>query len=168
MPHWSDPLENLGICAEPYTWMKQQIDDTTAWTACTRGDWLLWLLARIPTTGAKNLVRCAMDCAIVVVSDLGDKDQPTIDDLDNAIEDWLVDAITQDQLEDLAQQVHVTYPDSLPMQSVAHAAYYIPRDVSRATLVTHATCAIFCDQNPTKLSNCADIVRSYFPDPPEI
>jgi hypothetical protein len=39
-------LINLDACREAQTWAAAYVDAQTAWDACERGDWLLWILAR--------------------------------------------------------------------------------------------------------------------------
>jgi hypothetical protein len=45
--HWSTALKKLGACAEAVEWAKGQPNYATAWATCERGDWMLWLLARL-------------------------------------------------------------------------------------------------------------------------
>ena len=47
--HWSCALVRLKACNEAVEWARTKPDYATAWRACERGDWMLWLLER---TGA--------------------------------------------------------------------------------------------------------------------
>ena len=46
-PHWSERLARLGACEEALDWCKSQPSPEAAWDACPRGDWLIWIAARV-------------------------------------------------------------------------------------------------------------------------
>ena len=60
-------LKGLGACREAVNWTEGQTDDISAWAACERGDWMLWLLGRIAgpawSDSRKPLVLAACECA---------------------------------------------------------------------------------------------------------
>ena len=60
-------LIKLGACREAVSWAEEQADDTSAWIACERGDWMLWLLGKLsgPAWGERRklLVLAACECA---------------------------------------------------------------------------------------------------------
>ena len=64
-PHWRTTLARLGACPDARAWAKTQPDIATAWNACDRGDWLLWIAARVITDPAERMlvVLAACDCA---------------------------------------------------------------------------------------------------------
>ncbi len=64
-PHWSAALVDLGACEESIEWSATQPDSATAWAACERPDWLLWLAGRTATTAEHRqaIVLAACDCA---------------------------------------------------------------------------------------------------------
>ena len=43
MRHWSRKLKAIGACEEAVVWAATQPDFHTAWQACERAHWLLWL-----------------------------------------------------------------------------------------------------------------------------
>ena len=44
--NWTKKLINLGACIEAVKWASQYPTAQSAWDACERPDWLLWLLQR--------------------------------------------------------------------------------------------------------------------------
>jgi hypothetical protein len=58
---FKDQLEGLGACKEAVEWVGDR-DLTTAWEECVRGDWMLWLAARLKV-GRKLVALAACDCA---------------------------------------------------------------------------------------------------------
>ena len=62
MSHWSDALVRLRACDEAVEWAKTQPSFEAAWNSCERGDWLLWLAARIGVD-RRVVVLAACDCA---------------------------------------------------------------------------------------------------------
>ena len=55
-------LRKYGACDEAIAWAESQPNAATAWAACERGDWLLWLAARV-NLDRKLLVQAACACA---------------------------------------------------------------------------------------------------------
>jgi hypothetical protein len=55
-------LSKYDACAEAIEWAESQPDAATAWAACERGDWLLWLAAKAHLD-RKRLVQAACACA---------------------------------------------------------------------------------------------------------
>ncbi len=65
MPSLSDRIRDMDACREAQTWVNSLPPETTpeaAWVACARGDWLLWVAARIGVD-RKLLVLAACACA---------------------------------------------------------------------------------------------------------
>jgi len=46
-PHWTSRLMKLDACNEAVVWAREYPTLEAAWAACERGDWMLWLLARV-------------------------------------------------------------------------------------------------------------------------
>src|ERR1700678_1155317 len=65
--NWQRKLVALGACSEAVQWAKEYKTFAEAWQACERGDWLLWLTAKMigkpgwPTH--QQIVVAACDCA---------------------------------------------------------------------------------------------------------
>jgi len=62
MTHWSDQLTELDACGGAVKWAREQPSYAQAWRICHRGDWLLWLAARL-AVDRKQIVLAACDCA---------------------------------------------------------------------------------------------------------
>ena len=59
-------LEAFEACDEARDWVATQPDAATAWAACPRGNWLVWLLGSLHFRGAlarETLVLAACACA---------------------------------------------------------------------------------------------------------
>ena len=60
-PHWSAALTQLGACSDAVSWARRQPTPEAAWAACTRFDWMLWLVERTdedPRHAALRLLAC--------------------------------------------------------------------------------------------------------------
>jgi hypothetical protein len=55
-------LLRRGACADAVAWVGQRKDPRRAWHACERGDWLLWIAAKVGVD-RKLVVRAACACA---------------------------------------------------------------------------------------------------------
>ena len=64
-------LTRLRACAEAVDWARTQPDAKTAWGACQRGDWMLWLAGRAGVD-RKQVVLAACDCAEPALVHLAD------------------------------------------------------------------------------------------------
>ena len=66
-PHWTSALVRLGACPEAVAWCRTQPDQQTAWDACQRGNWMLWILGRLAgpvgSDSRRMLVGAAAECA---------------------------------------------------------------------------------------------------------
>ena len=64
MNHWSDSLVNITACEGAVDWCRTQPDPDTAWAACERADWMLWLAGRLSgPAGDPRRVTLALACA---------------------------------------------------------------------------------------------------------
>jgi hypothetical protein len=62
-PDWRETLARLGACEDAAAWAKGFTGTARqAWLACERGDWLMWLCARLEVD-RKLVVTAACDCA---------------------------------------------------------------------------------------------------------
>lgn len=66
--HYIDRIAALGACSEAVAWLRAAChpDLTTAWAACPRAEWMLWLAARCAQPGSaehRAVVAAAADCA---------------------------------------------------------------------------------------------------------
>jgi len=58
----TDLLTRLEACPEAAAWAETQPDLATAWNACERGDWMLWLAGRVAVK-REDVVLAACACA---------------------------------------------------------------------------------------------------------
>jgi len=58
----TDLLTRLNACTEAVVWAETQPDLATAWNACERGDWMLWLAGRVAVK-REDVVLAACACA---------------------------------------------------------------------------------------------------------
>ena len=66
--NWTAKLRARGACPEAVEWANDYPSLATAWKACERGDWMLWLLgktggAKPDSAGRRKLVLTACACA---------------------------------------------------------------------------------------------------------
>ena len=63
--HWRTTIRAAGACNDARKWLRDQPDPVTAWNSCERGDWLLWIAARVITNPQQRMivVLAACDCA---------------------------------------------------------------------------------------------------------
>jgi hypothetical protein len=65
---WTKWLVTLGACRDAVAWAQQFDSFESAWSACVRGDHMLWLVGRTlgrqpESAGRRRLVACACQCA---------------------------------------------------------------------------------------------------------
>ena len=66
-PNWTRGLIAMGACPEAVKWARGYPSLKAAWRACTRGDWMWWLLRQRPDgLDRRKLVRCAWLAAVRV------------------------------------------------------------------------------------------------------
>ena len=64
MNHWSYSLVNINACEGAVGWCRTQPDLATAWAACERADWMLWLAGRLSgPAGDPRRITLALACA---------------------------------------------------------------------------------------------------------
>ena len=65
--HWTDRLTALGACSDAVAWARDYPTAAAAWAACTRGDWMLWIMGRLAespdSASRRRLVLAACECA---------------------------------------------------------------------------------------------------------
>ena len=67
MKTWIEPLKRMSACEGALEWCESYNSLPDAWTACERGDWMLWLLGKLAgeanSDSRKKLVLTACQCA---------------------------------------------------------------------------------------------------------
>jgi hypothetical protein len=71
MKHLSPSLAKLQPCPDGVRWWLKNETDQAAWTACQRGDWMLWLLGSlagpINSDSHRQMTACKAACARLVL-----------------------------------------------------------------------------------------------------
>lgn len=145
---WVRKLEALGACNDAVQWSRGYASIDDAWSACPRGDWMLWLAGKAagpPQSEGrkKKLVLAACDCARLALP-IFEKRYPgnnTARNCINTAERWALGNATYDEL-------------LTARRAAAHAAA-----VYAAAVYAAAT-------REKTLADCAEIVRQHYPTPP--
>ena len=62
--HWTESLVAIQACQLAVDWCRTQPDLATAWAACERADWMLWLAGRLSgPAGDPRRITLALACA---------------------------------------------------------------------------------------------------------
>jgi hypothetical protein len=142
-PHWSVTLARTNACVGAVEWALTQPSLKAAWANCERGDWMLWLAARLSRRGTlarKSVVRAACGCALLVL-DRFEKAHPGDIGPRKAIETALA------------------YCDGkTTLDEVRNAADAAADDAAAATYA-----AAYAAARAKVLAQCADLVRQHFP-----
>jgi hypothetical protein len=159
-PAFLSRLEKLGACEEAREWAAGFKSGKTAWQACERGDWMLWLAGRLSglpeSDGRKKLVLCCCECARLSLP-IFQKRYPKNDCvrkcLDTA-ERWARGEATIEELREARASAYYAY-------YAAYAAY-----AADAADAADAASASVYYANYAAYKQCAEIVRKHYPTPP--
>ena len=173
--HWSEHLLALGACLEAVAWARAQPDLPTAWQRCENGAWMLWLAGKSagePWSDARRpLVLAVCGCVRLGLPEwrrhFPDDDRPL--QLLETAESWARGTgATPEHVRAAASAAAASAADAYAADASA-AAYaadaYAAYDAAaaaaaaagRANAVHRAT-----------LRQCADIVRTHYPEPPPL
>ena len=178
MDHWSDSIAKLNPCKDALAWLCTQPDAETAWRVCERGDWMLWIAGRLSgepgSDSRRPLVLAACGCARLALPYVGvEEDRPRI--AIETAEAWARGevGVTLDRVRAAADAAYATayvaadvaYATATAAFAAAYAAYAAAAyDAYAAAYAADAYAAI----RKKTLSECADIVRTFYPHPPNI
>ena len=165
---WTRKLEALGACEEAVEWAKESGHKTlaAAWAECPRGDWMLWLAGRVAgkpgSDSRRPLVLAACECARLTLPRFeerhpGDK-RPRI--AIEVTERWARGGEGAPSLEEVRSASYAAYAT---YAYAVYAAYATYADLYAAA----AAHAAAYDARTETLSECADIVRKWYPKPPK-
>ena len=164
MTHWTDSLP-YRPCNDALEWLRTQPDAATAWATCDRGDWMLYHAGKLAgdpgSDKRRQLVLAACACARLAIPHVpageqrplvaietaeawarGGRETPSIDDVLAADADAAAAAAYAAAAADAADAAYAAYAAAA---YAAYAAY-----AARAAV----------------LSQCADIVRGFYPQVP--
>ena len=186
-----DQIATMGACPNALDWLREAKHPTpeVAWNACSRADWMVWLVARSQTEqpDRQALVLCICDIAETVLCYVpAREDRPRI-----AIETarrWARGEATEDEVRAAARAAYAAYNVVFVVATAtaaAKAVAYTAVAQSNVTAAVYATDAVsaaaWADAaakaaapadvasthfTPAAYAAYANIVRRYFPNPP--
>ena len=155
-----DLLVKLNACRDAQQWSEKYPDLQTAWSACERGDWMLWLCGRLAgppeSASRKKLVLAACACArLALPHTLAGETRP-IKTIETA-EAWAngAEGVTLDMVRTTAD---AAYAAAKAADATTYAAYLAAYAAAKAAYADAA--------RPTTLKQCADIMRAAYPTIP--
>ena len=198
MSHWTRKLKRMGACSDAVEWAQKYKTFANAWRYCKRGDWMLWLLgqnAGEPGSDERRpLVFAACECARLALPYVAKGEGRPLKAIETA-EAWTRgDAgVTLDDVEKAAEAAYAAadaaYAASdaayaaadaaanAAVSAAANAAAYAAADAAANAAVSAAadaanaaawSDAVSAAARQKTLAECADIVRKYYPAPPEL
>ena len=167
-------IEHLNPCSGALKWLDTHTTTKTAWAACERGDWMLWLLGRLsgkPGSNARRkLVLCVCECARLAMKHVKKGEKRPLKAIETA-EAWArreggvllsdVQKSAASAAANAATASSYTYAAVYAAASYAYAAASAAADASAAY-------AAYAAARLKTLKHCADIVRKHYPNPPRI
>ncbi len=178
-------LDTLNACEEAVEWAETQPDLQTAWKACRRGDWMLWLLAK--TSVDKNdprlrLMACDFAEAVLhLVPEGEDRPRKTIE----TARRFAAGEVSEEELDRGARDARAAWVAAKNALADASAAWGSAWGSARAALVAWAASAAWGSASAAlgALGDASaawgsaraadraaqsDIIRKYFPECPEV
>ena len=159
--HWTAGLVAAGACIDAVDWAQAYETFDAAWTACQRGDYMLWWLGKTVRTDADHraMVRIACQCARLALPHVAAGNKRPLCAIETA-ERWAngePDVSLNDVRLAAAAAAHAAYA----VYAVAAAAASADAVASAAASADAADAARFAT-----LATCADLVRVVYQTPP--
>ena len=196
-PVWTDALTALRACDDAVAWAESFASLDAAWSACERGDWMLWLLGRVsgaPESDArKALVLCACACARTALPYVRESETRPASTCIETAERWARGQATIGELREARRDAYAAAYAATAADAAAYAAYaaaayaasasYAAADAdadaayaaaaasaaAAADAAAYAAAAAAYAAAPARaLRVCADIVRQHYPTAPNI
>lgn len=148
-------LKKLDACEEAIEWLKEGDYETpqAAWDACTRSDWMLWLLGKLSgkpgSAKRRKFVLCTCECVRFMLKYVPAGEERPLRAIEVA-ENWAQGKAT---IEDVRAAANAAYAAAY----AANAAY------AAANAADDAAGA-----REKALAQCADIMRKHYPNVPKI
>ena len=169
MKNWIKPITQMGACREATKWCNNFDNLASAWAACERGDWMLWLLGELSgepeSDSRRELVLIACKCARLALPYVKEGEERPLKAIETAeawarqengitLEDVRAAADAAADAADAAADTDA-YPnaDANAANAGAYAAYV-------AYVAYAGNAAANAAENLT-LKQCADIVREH-------
>ena len=158
----TEPLEKLNACREAIVWAAKQPEAQTAWTYCERGDWMLWLIGKMCEPNSdihKRLVLAACRCARLSLQYIPAGEMRPLAAIETA-ERWTRGEATTKEVRAAA---------CASSSAAASGSGYAAASAASAAASGsgYAAAYAYAAARANTLHQCADIVREYFPTPPE-
>jgi len=154
-------ISKYSPCSDAATWLGNQTNITEAWNACPRGDWMLWLAARVGVE-RPTLVKAAAACArlsFVYVKEGEIRPLKAIE----AAEAWAENPTEENRKAADA----AAYAAAYAAYDAAYAAYDAAYAAYAAANAAYAA-AYAAAKLSEILKQCADIVRKHYPTAPDL
>ena len=178
-----DKLKQLNACEDAVDWCANYPSLEEAWQACHRGDWMLWLIARVNpgepgSRKRRKIARAAADCAELVLP-IYEERYPDNDSPRKAIEAAkrgdpdecraavaAAFAAAADADASAAAYADADADASAAAYAAADAAAYADAYADAFAAAAFAADAAAADARENTHKRCADIVRKNYPNPP--
>ena len=152
-------LESLNACQEAIEFAATHPDAESAWAACTRGDWMLWLAGKLSgppeSEGRRKLVACCCECSRLSLP-VYERRYPN----DNRVRNCL------DVAERWARG-EATIAELRKARAAADAAADADAAAAADAAASATAAAATATARATTQAECADIVRRHYPQPPK-
>ena len=159
MESYITELKGLKACQEAIAWLEEGKYKTLndAWQVCERGDWMLWLVGTLSgelgSDKRKKLVLTACQCARLALPYVTKDDTRPLKAIEMA-EAW-ANGDPGISLSDLRTAAHAA------AYTAVYTAVYTANAAYAAVYAANAA-------NAATQSQCADIVRQYYPTAPKL
>ena len=171
----ADKLASLGACPEAVDWVRKhdQQSEQEMWDDCIRGDWMLWICGKLSGTPEskrrKQLVKAACACARLALQYVKKGEHRPRICIETA-EAWANGEATIEKVRNARAASYAAYAAAAsPTQTPAAAASYAASAADASYAASAASYAADAAATHSKiLSDCADIVRKYYPKAPHI
>ena len=159
--HWTAGLVAAGACIDAVDWAQAYETFDAAWTACQRGDYMLWWLGKTVRTDADHraMVRIACQCARLALPHVAAGNKRPLCAIETA-ERW-ANGEPDVSLNDVRLAAYAANDDA------ASAAYSAASAASAVYAVASAAYSADAARFAT-LATCADLVRAVYQTPPTL
>ena len=175
MKHWTEKLVELKACPDAVKWATAYPTLEAAWAACDRGDWMLWLAGSV--SGApgseprRTVARAAAACARLALPAWKERHPE-----DTTVEAAILAAERGDPKE-CRKAASAAWAEAWAAASAAwaaaSAAWEEAAEAASASAWAAAAAAWAAAASASAarikcLSECADLVRGFYPVPPAL
>jgi hypothetical protein len=157
-PNLLSMLDKYGACRDARAWAAGRAATEDSWLACERGDWLLWIAARLGVD-RRLVVLAACDCARLSLHWIPDGEhRPRL--AVEAAERWARGEAEIEEVRAAAYAAACAADAAAAADACAYAAYA----ADACAYAADAACvAAAADARAATLRTCADLVRARIP-----